>query len=78
MVFSRRTFSPERRAKSLRGELDAIEKELDEILRPGGVAYNVKPEGKKLDRYNQLMARRTEIQHEQGKVSTAMRTEADD
>jgi hypothetical protein len=56
--FSRRTVSPLRAAKAARDELTEIERELEELLRPGGAAYNTRPTGDKWTRYNQLMARR--------------------
>jgi len=68
----RRTLSPERRAKALREELGEIEHELEQLLRPGGVAYNVAPTGEKRTRYDTLMSRRNVIKQGLNETREAM------
>lgn len=56
--------SPQRRLASARAELERVEGELQDIVRPGGCAYNVTPTGDKLKRYNKLMALMESLQTE--------------
>jgi len=65
---AKRRRSPERVRKELIAERIEVERELEEILRPGGTAYNITPTGEKKLRYEQLMARRKEILTELGSL----------
>ena len=56
--------SPERRLRFAQSEMERVETELQDIVRPGGCAYNVPPTGDKLDRYNKLIALRESLQAE--------------
>jgi hypothetical protein len=58
---TRRRRSPERALAASRDELVQVEREMEEILRPGGVAYNIQPEGEKLTRFNKLAEQRQEL-----------------
>lgn len=53
--------SPERTLAASRDELEEVEKEMTEILYPGGCAHKVAPTGQKLNRFNELAARRKEL-----------------
>lgn len=70
-----RNRSPERQRKSATDELDAIERELTEILYPGGCAFKVTPTGDKLDRYTSLMKRRAALKARLEKLHANLGTE---
>jgi hypothetical protein len=46
---------------NLKTELAEVEAEMTTILRPGGCAYNVQPEGEKLTRFHQLEKQREQL-----------------
>jgi len=50
-----------KRLETLQGELERIEGEMRDILRPGGCAYNIQPTGEKATRLERLTAARLEI-----------------
>lgn len=53
--------APQRQSASLGAlqvQLGKVERELTDILRPGGAAYNVTPTGEKMERYTLLMEQR--------------------
>lgn len=56
--------SPERRLRFAQAELERVDGELNDIVRPGGCAYNVTPTGEKRERYNKLLALRESLQCE--------------
>lgn len=53
--------SPERRLSKAKEELEDVERELEEIVRPGGCAYTVAPTGEKEALYKRLMAQRSNL-----------------
>lgn len=64
--------SPERRLRFAQTELERVEAELSEIVRPGGCSYNITPTGEKLERYNKLMALRDSLNAEISEARTAL------
>lgn len=64
--------SPERRLRFAQSEMERVETELQDIVRPGGCAYNVPPTGDKLDRYNKLIALRESLQAEINSARAAL------
>gem|GEM_PF-2626180 len=70
-----RNRSPERMRGELLREKVEVERELDEILRPGGSAYKMTPTGEKKLRYDELFARREWLLRELGKLAALRREE---
>lgn len=56
--------SPERRLRFAQTELERVEAELSEIVRPGGCSYNVTPTGDKAERYEKLLVLRKTLLEE--------------
>jgi len=69
-----RNRSPERVRREFLAEKSEVERELDEILRPGGSAYKMTPTGEKKLRYDVLFARREQLLRELKKLD-ALRCE---
>lgn len=69
--------SPERVLATARDELGEVESALEEILRPGGCAYNVQPKGEALARFEKLSARRKELKGLIGEAKKKIEKETD-
>lgn len=73
---SERQRSPQRRLASARSELERVETELTDIVRPGGCSYNVPPVGAKAVRHAKLMELRKTLLKEVEAAQAALTEDA--